>query len=100
MVETPFVSRCLYTKIKNMAKNSLSRELKQTEVPEDANESLPEAGTVQRRSPDSKRVAGGAEHRAGAEEEEVTPRRGAAAKAGAPKEREDPPKGHKPSREQ
>ena len=43
-----------------MAKNTLSRELKQTEVPEDANENLPEAGTVQRRSPDSKRVAGGA----------------------------------------
>lgn len=80
-----------------MAENRLSRELKQTEVSEDANENLPEAGTFQRRSPDSKRVAGGAEHRAGAEEEESTPRGGAAAKLGAPTERKDPPKGHKPS---
>jgi hypothetical protein len=82
-----------------VAQNRLSRELKQTEIPEDANEALPEAGTAQRRSPDSKRVAGGAEHRAGAEEgeEEVPPRRGAAAKRGAATEREDPPKGHKPS---
>jgi hypothetical protein len=82
-----------------MAKKSLSRELKQTEVPEDANETLPDAQAVHRRSPNSKRVAGGAEHRAGAEEieEEVTPRRGAVRKLGAPPEREDPPRGHKPS---
>jgi hypothetical protein len=82
-----------------MAKDSLSRELKQTEVAEDANETLPEAVTTQRRSPDSKRVAGGAEHRAGVEEGEgeAPPRRGAAAKPGASTEREDPPRGHKPS---
>jgi hypothetical protein len=70
-----------------MAKNPFSRELKPTEVPEDANESLPEASTIQRRSPDSKRLSGGAEHRAGAEEEDVAP----------PPEREDPPRGQKPS---
>ena len=82
-----------------MAKNSLSRELKPTEVAEDANETLPEAGTTQRRSPDSKRLAGGAEHRAGAEEgdQEVPPPRGAASKPGASTEREDPPRGNKPS---
>ena len=82
-----------------MAKNSLSRELKPTEVAEDANETLPEAATTQRRSPDSKRLAGGAEHRAGAEEgdQEVPPPRGAASKLGASTEREDPPRGKKPS---
>jgi hypothetical protein len=73
-----------------MAKNRLSRELKPAEIPPDADESLPEAATFRRRSPDSKAVAGGAEHRAGAEQYEQAPPEEVP-------EREDPPRGRKPS---
>jgi len=75
-----------------MAKYKLSRELKPTEVPAEANESLPEAISARRMSPDSKHVAGGAEHRAGVEEYEEV-----AMKRGAPPEPKDPPRGQKPS---
>ena len=78
-----------------MGKDRLSRELGPREVPEDADESLPEAATVaDKGSPDSEPLAGGAEHRAGVEQEEPAP---------PPEEapaREDPPRGRKPSGEQ
>ena len=74
-----------------MGKKRLYRELKPTEIPEDADESLTEAVTVRRRPHNSKAVAAGAEHRAGDEQEEQT----------RPSEetlpRDDPPRGRKPS---
>lgn len=75
-----------------MAKNRLSRELKPTELPQDADERLSEATTVHRQPPDSKRVAGGAEHRAGVEQEDQA---SPTEHEEAPK-REDPPRGRKP----
>jgi hypothetical protein len=75
---------------KLMRKKRLSRELESTEVPEDADESLPEATPVHRGTPDSI-LAGGAEHRAGVEQEEPHP---------PPEETitsEDPPRGRKSS---
>ncbi len=74
-----------------MGKKRLSRELKPADLPQDADESLPEAPAVQRRRPSSKPVAGGAEHRAGVEREEEPQPRGEAPV------REDPPRGQKPS---
>jgi hypothetical protein len=56
-----------------MAENRLSRELGPGEVPQDVDESLPEAVTVARRPPDSGPLAGGAEHRAGVERGEPAP---------------------------
>jgi hypothetical protein len=53
-----------------MGKKRLSKELKPTEIPQDSDESLPEAVAVQRRRPTSKPSAGGAEHRSGIEREE------------------------------
>jgi hypothetical protein len=79
---------------KLMRKDRLSRELGPREVPEDADESLPEAATVSRRPPDSEPLASGSEHRAGVEHEELPPPPEAAP---AP---EDPPRGRKPSGEQ
>lgn len=77
-----------------MGNNRLSRELEPREVPENADESLPEAATVQRRSPESTPLAGGAEHRAGVEQEDPTPPLEVAPA------REDPPRGRKPLGEQ
>jgi hypothetical protein len=75
-----------------MGKKKLSRELKPEEVPQEANENLPEARAVRRRSPNSKSVAGGAEHRSGVqEEEESTP-------PGRPPTPKLPPRESKPSR--
>ena len=55
----------------------LSREFTQQELAEETkgiNESLPEAATIHRRPLFSGRIVGGAEHRAGVEEEGEEPR--------------------------
>lgn len=76
-----------------MATQRLSRELKPTEIPQDVDESLPEAPTVNRRPPDAKPSIGGAEDKAGDEQYEPDPTR---ARESAP-EIADPPRGQEPS---
>jgi hypothetical protein len=71
-----------------MAKKRLSEELKATEIPQDSDESLPQAVAVQRRRHTSEPSAAGAEHRSGVverEEEPQPPGKGRASK--------DPPRG-------
>jgi len=60
-------------KEKCMAEQRLSRELKPTEIPQEVDESLPEAPTVNRRPPDAKPSVGGAEELAGNEQYEPAP---------------------------
>jgi hypothetical protein len=80
-----------------LGNDRLSRELGPSEVPEDANESLPLATTVARRPPyheplaRGESLARGSEDRAGVESEEpAPPRQGARVP-------EDPPRGPRPS---
>jgi hypothetical protein len=82
-----------------VGKERLSRELGPTEVPEDANESLPLAATGPRRTPYSGSLSGGeslargSEDRAGVETEDPAPPREGA------RVPEDPPRGRRSSGE-
>ncbi len=78
-------------KEKRMTKQRLSRELKPTEIPQDVDESLPTAPTVNRRPPDARPSVSGAEDRAGDEQYEPAPTREEAP------ELADPPMGQEPS---
>lgn len=73
-----------------MGESTLRRELTPTELPENADESLPLATTMERQPPGSTPNAGGEEHRAGDEQEEPTPTQKAPDAAPV---RQEPPRG-------
>lgn len=74
-----------------MADQKLSRALDPAEVPQEADESMPEARIVHRRPPDEKPRKAGAEDRSGDEHDEPSHTREVAP------ERDDPPKGQAPA---
>jgi hypothetical protein len=74
-----------------MTQQRLSRKLEPTEIPQDVNESLPEALTVNRRPPDDKPSVSGTKELPGEEQYEPAPTREVTP------ELVDPPRGQKPS---